>query len=680
MQEVQKVRERYIKILNNAENPKEKCKELNKELLALDLTVYLRDDMSFDSILYNSFAQSEIDENISMHPEQVNIINIIKNNDASVISAPTSFGKTFCVFEYIVKYKPKNVVLIVPTLALVDEYRKKIIHKYRLKFDGYKIYTGIDIDKEYNFEQKNIFILTHDKVVNESCYSKFEQIDFLVIDEVYKLEKSSEDDRTLVLNMAYYYLAKVARKYVLLAPYINEIKDIENLEKKPILYFSDYSPVVNDVIIRDIANDKDREDECKKILAGLSSDSKTLIYFPTVAAIYSYIRNVISNEDVIKEIPPNIASFIEWAKKEIHDDWGIVIALERGYLVHNGQLHIGTRMFQMDCYEKNASYNRMLCTSTLLEGVNTTAQNIIITRPSRSSNREDNNFSAFDFYNLVGRAGRLYKHYLGTAYYIKGPRDPQYQKEDAIRSVKFEITDDSEDIAMQTNNIEGRENLKEFLKELQMTYDEYMLKIGSRARVNTVKNLYKSYEDNKNDLLSELKIQKENTTRGRYWLVYQLQKIINSLKVHETLIITKLLDKRRPKIKDIINDIRDENRNIDWIITSVIRIKTSYIEYEFYNKCQILKAFMEKDKVEEELLKIYDDKILTTIEHIYYINSPQRKMLKEFGIYERDIEKVINVIGEDFDDNVQLKEKLQRNKERLTNLSFISDYIIKNNI
>lgn len=680
MQELQKVRERYIKILNNAENPKEKCKELNKELLALDLTVYLREDMSFDSILYNSFAQSEIDENISMHPEQVNIINIIKNNDASIISAPTSFGKTFCVFEYIVKYKPKNVVLIVPTLALVDEYRKKIIYKYRLKFDGYKIYTGIDIDKEYNFEQKNIFILTHDKVVNESCYSKFERIDFLVIDEVYKLEKSSEDDRTLVLNMAYYYLAKVARKYVLLAPYINEIKDIENLEKKPILYFSDYSPVVNDVIIRDIANDKDREDECEKILKGIPSDSKTLIYFPTVTAIYNYIRNVISNEDVIEEIPSNIASFIEWAKKEIHDDWGIVIALERGYLVHNGQLHIGTRMFQMDCYENNASYNRMLCTSTLLEGVNTTAQNIIITRPSRSSNREDNNFSAFDFYNLVGRAGRLYKHYLGTAYYIKGPRDPQYQKKDAIRSVKFEITDDSDDIAMQTNNIETRENLKEFLKELQMTYDEYMLKIGSRARVNTVKNLYRLYEDNKTDLLSELKIQKENTTRGRYHLVYQLQKIINPLKVNETLIITKLLDKRRPKIKDIINEIRDEKSNIDWIITSVIRIKTSYIEYEFYNKCQILKAFMEKDKVEEDLLKIYDDKILTTIEHIYFINSPQRKMLKEFGIYERDIEKVINIIGEDFDDNVQLKEKLQRNKERLTNLSFISDYIIKNNI
>lgn len=58
----------------------------------------------------------------------------------------------------------------------------------------------------------------------------------------------------------------------------------------------------------------------------------------------------------------------------------------------------------------------MLCTSTLLEGVNTSAENIIITKPAR---RFGENFDAFDFYNLVGRTGRLFQHCLGTAYYIK---------------------------------------------------------------------------------------------------------------------------------------------------------------------------------------------------------------------------------------------------------------------
>ncbi len=148
---------------------------------------------------------SEIDENISMHPEQLQIVSKINENAATIISAPTSFGKTFCIFEYIVKYKPKNVVLIVPTLALVDEYFKKIIKKYKNKFSHYKIHTSLNEEKIYNFNSFNIFILTHDRVVQETNYHIIEKIDFLVIDEVYKLETDMQNDRVLVLNMAYYY-------------------------------------------------------------------------------------------------------------------------------------------------------------------------------------------------------------------------------------------------------------------------------------------------------------------------------------------------------------------------------------------------------------------------------------------------------------------------------------------
>lgn len=58
-------------------------------------------------------------------------------------------------------------------------------------------------------------------------------------------------------------------------------------------------------------------------------------------------------------------------------------------------------------------------------------------------------FSAFDFYNLVGRTGRLNQHFVGNAYYIKAPGDPEYRKIDAIKSIKFEITDNSKDIDIQ---------------------------------------------------------------------------------------------------------------------------------------------------------------------------------------------------------------------------------------
>lgn len=67
-------------------------------------------------------------------------------------------------------------------------------------------------------------------------YKTIEQIDLLVIDEVYKLETDVRNDRVLVLNMAYYYLSQKSKKYILLAPFIQKIEDIEMLEKSPHFY------------------------------------------------------------------------------------------------------------------------------------------------------------------------------------------------------------------------------------------------------------------------------------------------------------------------------------------------------------------------------------------------------------------------------------------------------------
>ena len=132
------LRERYIKSLDSAANPTQKAREVADDLFSLDLTVY-SSNYTLDSLLYSAMAQSVLDENMSLHPEQLQIINEILSNDAVIVSAPTSFGKTFCVFEYIAKAKPQNIVLIVPTLALVDEYVKRVIKKYQVFFSQYKI-------------------------------------------------------------------------------------------------------------------------------------------------------------------------------------------------------------------------------------------------------------------------------------------------------------------------------------------------------------------------------------------------------------------------------------------------------------------------------------------------------------------------------------------------------------
>lgn len=676
----QKLREKYIRELNGSANSTIRASELAEDLFSLDLTVYSR-NFTFKSIIYNAFATSEIDDNISLHPEQLHFLSLIRENRAVILSAPTSFGKTFCIFEYIGRYKPKNVVLIVPTLALVDEYLKKIIKKYKDVFSQYKVHTNISEEKIYNFEINNIFILTHDRVVQETYYGKIEKIDFLVIDEVYKLETDTNNDRVLVLNMAYNYLAQKAKKYVLLAPFIKNIIDIEELEKKPVFYSSNYSPVVNDVKVIEILNEKDRFKESSRILKSLNQEEKTLIYFPTVNLLNKYIKEVISLEPKLDFINNEIQFFINWAKEEIHEDWSLITALERGYLIHNGQIPIGTRLLQLDYFETNDVYNRLLCTSTLLEGVNTTAKNIIITKPSRMSNKPGDNFTAFDFYNLVGRTGRLYNHYIGNAFYVKSPNDPEYKREDAVKSIRFEITDDSMDIDIQKGNIEKHQDFLQFLEKLNMTKEDYLENIGVKLRFNTVKELYNNYVHNKTNLLGQLEYLYSHTRAGKLHLVQILYEICEKQnRKLESYLINNLLNKQRPRIKKVVDDTKKyyKSASIDYLIATAIKLKMSYIEHTFYNKVLIIKYFMIRENVKKELVEVLENKILNTIEYLYYSNAKQKKMLLDIGIYERDVEKIIKVIGNDFEDTYELKQRLSDKFIELKNISYISKYIIRN--
>lgn len=68
---------------------------------------------SFDSAIYNGFSLSELDDRVSLHPEQIQVLERIEQNRGLIFSAPTSVGKTFVIFEYIARFRPKNVVLVV---------------------------------------------------------------------------------------------------------------------------------------------------------------------------------------------------------------------------------------------------------------------------------------------------------------------------------------------------------------------------------------------------------------------------------------------------------------------------------------------------------------------------------------------------------------------------------------
>lgn len=678
-EDIQVYRDEYIRQMDQHVDKTEFAKNNADSLYAMGLTMYSR-EYSFASLVYSAFATSTLDSNISLHPEQRKVLELIEKNRGLIFSAPTSFGKTFIVFEYICRVQPQNVVMVVPTLALIDEYKQKIIRQYKDSFSDYDIYLSIDPEKTYDFSKKNIFIVTHDRVIDESTVALFESIDFLVIDEVYKLQKDTSNERVLILNIAYYNMVKRSKKYVLLAPFISGVENLEKLDDVPFFYSTNFSPVVNDVKIYNILSEYERNIYTDKILKSLPQQDNTLIYFPTVVAIDKFIEQTSFHDHSLElDDNPILNDFISWARREVHPQWSIIKALEKGFLVHHGQLPLGIRMLELSLFNDSQShFSRLICTSTLLEGVNTSAKNIIITKPSRNYN---NTFDAFDFYNLVGRTGRLYQHYLGVAHYIKAPEDPIYEKSAAVKSIEFELTDNSIDMDINFGDYSAHPEFVAVLNELGITYEQYKEDIARKHRFSTVKFLLDNYHRYKNDLLDVLYRQAVDPDQSKLELIRVLCKILDMKGYNfnlNTFIINRLTYKYRQTVREVVDATMHfySHANISNVINTTIRYKSSYIEFTFYSQVDLLRYFMECEHVSPPLITTLHERLMKNIEMLYYLNSPSKKMLKDMGIYDGDIDPIIHVIGNDFSSIYDLQSLLKQNYSKLNEISIISKYII----
>ena len=297
----------------------------------------------------------------------------------------------------------------------------------------------------------------------------------------------------------------------------------------------------------------------------------------------AYFINNSSSFDTKPNGSDVLDEFVEWASNEIHEEWSILKALKKGVLVHHGQLPLGVRMLQLELFDNpDSGYDIMLCTSTLLEGVNTACENIIITKPARNKTE----FDAFDFFNLVGRTGRLCKYYLGTAYYIRGNNDREYRKEEALKSIEFELTDNSIDMDINSEKYRDHPEFVSFLKEMGISYDDYIKHFATQFRYKTVKSMYDRFKQHKIDLYQEISFMLKSDKPTKLHIIRAIYKIIEENQYNvpiRTFIINILTYKNTMSIRSIIEKVRRtyQKADIDLIISEVLKLKNSYVEYDF---------------------------------------------------------------------------------------------------
>lgn len=445
--------------------------------------------------LYNqsivNMYRSKVRNNNILDKSQKSIIDFYQSLDIKrmLISAPTSYGKTFIMREilYLNQEKYKNILLVFPTVALLRENALNMEELNQDKKMGYNVIKSID--REIDCQDRNIFVLTPERAMQLLAQYPNIEIDFFFYDEMYKIDedycndetddndekKNSYAERTFLdearaktFRICLYLLSKRVKDYYLAGPnlkrekfgkgmqrYIAEnniqVKEIEFEPTKRIMVKA-YNKVIDEdytnlpyiekpgiVKIHSKVNDR----ICDVVnYIEQKGYGATILYCTTPAKANEYATKLAENHqgNVVKN--ERFSEFIEHLKRNYNIDgsineWSFVNVLEMGFGMHHGKMPKYIQKEILDLFNEGI-FNLLFCTSTIVEGVNTNAKNMVVLNHSKGTKE----LTVFDFKNIIGRAGRYYHNFVGRYFLVDKELEKFEHTEDL--TLNFVTYDDQE--------------------------------------------------------------------------------------------------------------------------------------------------------------------------------------------------------------------------------------------
>lgn len=104
-----------------------------------------------------------------------------------------------------------------------------------------------------------------------------------------------------------------------------------------------------------------------------------------------------------------LGDLAELAKLVVHNDYALVRCIDRGVAFHYGNMPLILRT-EIERLFEEGKIRFLVCTSTLVEGVNLPCKNLFVRGPKKGGEPMD----SADFWNLAGRAGRWGQEFQGN--------------------------------------------------------------------------------------------------------------------------------------------------------------------------------------------------------------------------------------------------------------------------
>jgi hypothetical protein len=361
------------------------------------------------------------DLGIVLHREQQAALNSLLAGNNLILSAPTSFGKSILIDALLLEDRFRRVAIVLPTIALLDEFRRRLVRQFGETFDILMHHS------ETSERERVIFLGTQERLINRQDLG---MLDLVVVDEFYKLDPERKDSRSMTLNAAVYRLLSKSKQFFFLGPNI----DIVNVSAGSRWHFSFLKTRFSTVAVDTADLSRIGNKEERLLEEAIRPANWPALVFVSSPDKANKLAALMIEHDIKVGTGAELAG---WMNVNYGPGWALSDAVSAGIGVHHGRIPRALASRFVSLFNQNA-LPVLICTSTLIEGVNTAAKSVLIY--DKTINKSSYDF--FTFSNIKGRAGRLGKHHVGQVFLFNAPPE---QQDYGVSAPLFGEVDDAPD-------------------------------------------------------------------------------------------------------------------------------------------------------------------------------------------------------------------------------------------
>jgi len=361
-------------------------------------------------------------------------------------SAPTASGKTFVVLQWLLDQmrstKARVAIYLAPTRALVSEIEAslQLIIGESLGIEVSSLPLRGKYDSALGGGTKLILVFTQERLhLLSNVLGGAVGIDLLIVDEAHKV---GDNQRGVILQDAIERATRgsPALKVIFISPATQNPEELLSDAPDGVLAMaieSDAPTVLQNLIVAEQVPRRSklwnlsvrRQDTSLPVgvlkLASSPAGLRKRLAFIAAAAgerggTLVYANGAAESEevaDLISQLLPSpgqpdkeLVALADLAREGVHPQYQLARLVERGVAFHYGNMPSLIRL-EVERLFRAGKIKFLVCTSTLIEGVNLSCRTIVLRGPRKGMGHP---MEAHDFWNLAGRAGRWGDEFQGN--------------------------------------------------------------------------------------------------------------------------------------------------------------------------------------------------------------------------------------------------------------------------